>query len=168
MLLEELAGFQSRLEGRPISTEEAMRLTIEQLVNSLFPVRVAAFLEGSPLLMGLVPRAVLGQPSCLHHAVQLDCRTSNAHPPLATLICFRHCSARVPVLQRYIATLKELLERCRADSNSPAGQQICALVNLRVRQPPCVSLSWQSGCDQGAVRLSYVRERAPASHRDAF
>ena len=39
MLLEELAGFQSRLEGRPISTEEAMRVTIEQLVNSLFPVR---------------------------------------------------------------------------------------------------------------------------------
>ena len=39
MLLEELAGFQSRLEGRPISTEEAMRVTIEQLVDSLFPVR---------------------------------------------------------------------------------------------------------------------------------
>ena len=39
MLLEELALFQSRLEGRPISTEEAMRLTIEQLVDSLFPVR---------------------------------------------------------------------------------------------------------------------------------
>ena len=37
--------------------------------------------------------------------------------------------------QRYIATLKELLERCRADPNSPAGSQICALVNLRVRAP---------------------------------
>jgi hypothetical protein len=43
MLLEELALFQSRLEGRPISTEEAMRLTIEQLVDSLFPVRRPAY-----------------------------------------------------------------------------------------------------------------------------
>ena len=45
MLLEELALFQSRLEGRPISTEEAMRLTIEQLVDSLFPVRLPAVLD---------------------------------------------------------------------------------------------------------------------------
>lgn len=51
MLLEELALFQSRLEGRPISTEEAMRLTMEQLVDSLFPVRMPTGLKPNVLVV---------------------------------------------------------------------------------------------------------------------
>jgi len=66
MLLEELAGFQSRLEGRPISTEEAMRVTIEQLVNSLFPVRHCS--EGSS-----------------SHAPHVDCRWKSS-----TLLAWVH------------------------------------------------------------------------------
>ena len=50
MLLEELALFQSRLEGRPISTEEAMSLTMEQLIDSLFPVGMPAPLDAVPLV----------------------------------------------------------------------------------------------------------------------
>lgn len=42
MLVEELAQFLSRLEGHPVTTTDAMRLTTQQLLESIFPVRCAA------------------------------------------------------------------------------------------------------------------------------
>ena len=39
MLLEEVAAFQSRLDGRTMSTADAMRLTTQQLIENVFPVR---------------------------------------------------------------------------------------------------------------------------------
>lgn len=71
MLLEELALFQSRLEGRPISTEEAMRLNMEQLVESLFPVRCE----------------LTRMPTC-----QWLCRAGNMSCSLACAARWVHCS----------------------------------------------------------------------------
>ena len=38
MLVEELGQFLSRLEGHPVSTADAMALTIQQLMDTAFPV----------------------------------------------------------------------------------------------------------------------------------
>lgn len=41
MLLEEVAAFQSRLEQRPMSTADAMQLSTKQIIEDIFPVRLA-------------------------------------------------------------------------------------------------------------------------------
>ena len=51
MLLEEVAAFQSRLEQRPMSTVDAMQLSTKQIIEDIFPVRLAPL----PLPLSIPP-----------------------------------------------------------------------------------------------------------------
>lgn len=41
MLGEDLGHFLTRLEGRPVSTDDAMALTLQHVMDSTFPVRLS-------------------------------------------------------------------------------------------------------------------------------
>ena len=100
-----------------------------------------------------------------------------AHPSCSSILQ----PVRSVVLQRYIGRLQHLLERSGGDAASEAGQEIEALVTMRVRTQLCVCCNNCSRCAPGTCtsfleasrhwlrRLKlprascYIHERSPSS-----
>jgi hypothetical protein len=148
MLLGELAEFVNLLEDREdLTLEDAKRWTTDELMNTIYPVRVDPSVLPwpsvcEPCCLGAGPCQSI-HPCCLGagpcrsiHPCCLGagpCRS--IHPCcLGAGPCRSIHPCSLGALQRYIGRLKDLLAASAGDATSPSGRELEKLVSVRVRR----------------------------------